>query len=96
MLVAHLVPRLWGRSCTSSSLLSRFCPCRDHYTPKDSESIPTGEILPVKGTPFDFGSPHSIASRLSQVPGGYDHNFVLQGLGKQAKFKVHNQRASER
>eukprot|EP00891_Asterochloris_glomerata_P000725 jgi/Astpho2/725/e_gw1.00015.18.1_t len=60
----------------------------DHYTPKDSESIPTGEILPVKGTPFDFGSPHSIGSRLSQVPGGYDHNFVLQGLGKQAKFKM--------
>ena len=50
----------------------------------------------MKGTPFDFGSPHTISSRLSQVPGGYDHNFVLQGLGKQAKFKVHNQRASER
>lgn len=29
-----------------------------HYTPADSTLIPTGEIPPVKGTPFDFRTPH--------------------------------------
>ncbi|MBZ4677160.1 MAG: galactose-epimerase [Anaerophaga sp.] len=48
-----------------------------HYTPVNSELIPTGEILPVEGTPFDFTEPHEIGARIDQVPGGYDHNFVL-------------------
>ncbi|HHF52123.1 MAG TPA: galactose mutarotase [Candidatus Aminicenantes bacterium] len=51
----------------------------DKYTPVDGELIPTGEILPVKGTPMDFTSPTAIGRRIGQVPGGYDHNFVLNG-----------------
>ncbi len=51
----------------------------DKYTPVDGELIPTGEILPVKGTPLDFTSPTAIGERIEQVPGGYDHNFVLNG-----------------
>lgn len=47
------------------------------YTPVDQLLIPTGEIAPVAGTPFDFTTPHVIGSRIDQVPGGYDHNFVL-------------------
>jgi aldose 1-epimerase len=47
------------------------------YTPVDSELIPTGEIAPVEGTPFDFRKPHVIGARIDEVPGGYDHNFVL-------------------
>ena len=47
------------------------------YTPVNSELIPTGEIAPVKGTPFDFLEPHSIGERIDQTQGGYDHNFVL-------------------
>jgi aldose 1-epimerase len=52
----------------------------DHYTPVDETSIPTGEIAPVKGTPFDFTTPHKIGERIDQTPGkpnGYDHNYVL-------------------
>ncbi len=49
----------------------------DHYTPVDNGLIPTGEIKAVKGTAFDFTSPHKIGERIDQVPGGYDHNFVL-------------------
>ena len=49
----------------------------DHYTPVDSTLIPTGEIKAVKGTPFDFTSPKKIGRDFSAVPGGYDHNFVL-------------------
>jgi aldose 1-epimerase len=57
----------------------------DHYTPKDENSIPTGEIRAVKGTPMDFTTPHAIGSRFSQLeekPIGYDHNYVLHGGGK--------------
>ncbi len=50
----------------------------DAYTPVDSTLIPTGKILPVKGTPFDFTKPMAIGARIAQVPGGYDHNFVLR------------------
>jgi len=49
----------------------------DRYTPVDSTLIPTGQISSVKGTPFDFTVPHTIGERIAQVPGGYDHNFVL-------------------
>jgi aldose 1-epimerase len=49
----------------------------DKYTPVDTTLIPTGELRPVKGTPFDFTSPMRIGARIDSVPGGYDHNFVL-------------------
>jgi len=49
----------------------------EKYTSVDQELIPTGEILSVKGTPFDFTSPNPIGERIDHVPGGYDHNFVL-------------------
>jgi aldose 1-epimerase len=54
----------------------------DRYTPVDSTFIPTGEILPVKGTPLDFTHPTAIGARISEIkgdPGGYDHNLVLNG-----------------
>lgn len=53
------------------------------FTPVDSLLIPTGEIRPVAGTPFDFTKPHMIGERIDQdydqlIYGkGYDHNFVL-------------------
>lgn len=49
----------------------------DSYTPVDSTLIPTGEIKPVKGTPFDFRSPKKIGRDIGLVKGGYDHNWVL-------------------
>jgi len=56
-----------------------------HYTPTDDEQIPTGQIASVKGTPLDFTTPTRIGLRIGQLkpkPGGYDHNFVLDGDGK--------------
>ncbi|GAA3944496.1 aldose epimerase family protein [Hymenobacter algoricola] len=47
------------------------------YTVVDDTLIPTGELRAVADTPFDFRTPHPIGARLSQVPGGYDHNWVL-------------------
>jgi aldose 1-epimerase len=51
----------------------------DAYTPVDEGLIPTGEILPVKGTPIDFTSPKPIGAQIAEVKGGYDLNFVLRG-----------------
>ena len=47
------------------------------YSPVDEGLIPTGQIAPVAGTPFDFTKPAVIGARIARVPGGYDHNFVL-------------------
>ncbi|HUN65284.1 MAG TPA: aldose epimerase family protein [Bacteroidota bacterium] len=63
----------------------------DRYTPVDSGLIPTGELAPVEGTPFDFRKPQAIGLRIGQRDpqleraGGYDHNFVLNG-GPGLKF----------
>ena len=46
------------------------------YTPVDEQGIPTGEVLPVEGTPFDFVIPRTI--RLCEgEETRYDHNFCL-------------------
>ena len=49
----------------------------DKYTPVNDELIPSGEIADVKGTPLDFTKLTTIGSRIGEVKGGYDHNFVL-------------------
>lgn len=55
----------------------------DYYVPIDDTSIPTGEIESVKGTPFDFTTPHAVGERIdadhiqTKRGAGYDHCFVL-------------------
>jgi len=55
----------------------------DRYTPVDEHAIPTGELAPVAGTPFDFRLPKAIGpGQRSNHPQivrsfGYDHNWVL-------------------
>jgi aldose 1-epimerase len=55
----------------------------DTYTPDDATLIPTGELAPVEGTPFDFRVPKAIGpgqrSNHEQIVigKGYDHNWVL-------------------
>ncbi len=59
----------------------------DFYTPNSDECIPTGEVLSVKNTPFDFTSKSSLDLRLKseyeQIKkfNGFDHNFVPNGQG---------------
>ena len=56
------------------------------FTPVDSNLIPTGEIRPVEGTPFDFRTPHLIGERIGEeyeqliLGRGYDHNYVLDNI----------------
>jgi aldose 1-epimerase len=53
------------------------------FTPVDSTLIPTGELKPVAGTPFDFRTPTTIGARINQndeqlkFGKGYDHNWVM-------------------
>lgn len=52
------------------------------YTPVDATLIPTGELAPVKGTPFDFTAAKPIGRDLKATGGdpiGFDHNFVVDG-----------------
>jgi len=59
----------------------------DRFTPVDKTLIPTGELRPVKGTPFDFTTATRIGSRIDdnydqlQLGHGYDHNFVINRKG---------------
>lgn len=55
----------------------------DFYLPTDNTNIPTGEILKVEGTPFDFRTPKAIGRDINceheqlTYGNGYDHCFVL-------------------
>jgi aldose 1-epimerase len=55
----------------------------DKFTPVDKNLIPTGELRPVKGTPFDFTTSTKIGARIDDnyeqlvLGHGYDHNFVI-------------------
>jgi aldose 1-epimerase len=59
----------------------------DRFTPVDKNLIPTGELRPVKGTPFDFTTQTKIGARIDDnydqlvLGHGYDHNFVINRNG---------------
>ncbi len=70
----------------------------DKFTPVDGGLIPTGELRPVAGTPFDFTTPSAIGARIGQTQDeqivlgqGYDHNWVLNKRGSELSLaaKVH-------
>lgn len=59
--------------------------CGDAYTRADEQSIPTGEIISVEGTPMDFRKGKAIGAEIEtdyeaiKFGGGYDHNWVING-----------------
>jgi aldose 1-epimerase len=63
----------------------------DYYTPVSKVLIPTGELLSVEGTPFDFRKATTIGARINdnneqlKIAGGYDHNWVLRGHNGEVK-----------
>jgi aldose 1-epimerase len=74
----------------------------DSMTPVDSTLIPTGEISPVAGTPFDFRTPMQIGARIDQrqntqirYGGGYDHNFVVNRGNAGADSLIHAAHVAE-
>lgn len=57
-----------------------------YFTPTDDSNIPTGEILNVSGTPFDFTKPSRIGKNIDvdneqlKFGAGYDHNWIINKL----------------
>ncbi len=60
----------------------------DAYTPVAGKFIPTGELAPVEGTPFDFRIAKAVGKDIDaehdqiKISGGYDHNWVLNNQDK--------------
>lgn len=50
------------------------------------DQIPTGKIIPVAGTPFDFNISKKINHRMTEVPMGYDDNFVFDNESGELKY----------
>jgi aldose 1-epimerase len=71
----------------------------DAYTPVDSTLIPTGSILAVTGTPFDFRTPKPIGRDIAcddiqlKYGRGFDHNWVLNGTGMREVAGLHDPRS---
>ena len=68
-----------------SILGHRLTIAADSILPVDAGLIPTGILMPVEGTPFDFREAIEIGARINdenqqlELGGGYDHNWVLNG-----------------
>ena len=66
----------------------------DTFTPANDKLIPTGEMRPVEGTPFDFRTPKAIAQDINAdyeqlvLGNGYDHNWVLNTAGDVSKVAL--------
>jgi aldose 1-epimerase len=62
------------------------------YTPVNANLIPTGELAPVAGTPFDFLKPTVIGARIDadneqlKLARGYDQNWVLDAGGRKVEL----------
>ncbi len=79
----HSYFNLAGAACGKDVLTHQLYIDSAAITPVDAALIPTGELLPVAGTPFDFNVMKEIGQDIGSeheqmiLGGGYDHNFVL-------------------
>ncbi len=85
-LTNHAYYNLAGEKNRGSVLEHRLVLHADRYTPVGEDLIPTGDVLSVAATPFDFRSSSSIGDRIDanqqlRARNGYDHNWVLTGTG---------------
>ena len=80
----HALFNLSGNCSPGGALNARLTIPAGRYTPVSELLIPTGELSPVDGTPFDFRSGRMLDEALRdgkneqiRIGRGYDHNFVL-------------------
>jgi aldose 1-epimerase len=81
-LTNHTYYNMAGWGPTENQVLTVMA---DQMTPTDAFKVPTGEITPVAGTPFDFRTPKPVGRDIRSTDPqmllgapGYDHNFVLR------------------
>lgn len=95
-LTNHSLFNLAGAASGRDVLGQRLTIASSAYTPVDNGLIPTGELRPVAGGPFDFRNPHLIGERIHDgadpqlvLGRGYDHNFVIDGgVTAEPKFQA--------
>lgn len=82
-LTNHSYFNLAGHERTERAMQQLLTMPARFFNPDDAQSIPTGELRPVEGTPFDFRLPKPIGQDLDEdyepllLQGGYDHNFEV-------------------
>lgn len=83
-LTNHLYLNLAGAAANTLAG-HRFQIAADRYLETDALRLPTGKLLEVGGTPFDFRTAASVSARLPSVAGGYDHSLLFsKPLGQYA------------
>ena len=95
-LTNHALFNLAGEGAPGGALGHRMTVAAHRYTPVDAALIPTGELRPVAGTPFDFTSGRIIDEVVRDgrdqqivIGRGVDHNFVLDaGKTRDPKLAV--------
>jgi aldose 1-epimerase len=80
----HALFNMAGQCPAEGAMGNRLTMPASRYTPVNAALIPTGELAPVAGTPFDFRKPKALAEGLRNsrdpqvlVGRGFDHNWVL-------------------
>lgn len=91
-LTNHSYFNLSGRNFGFNSILKhKLYINADKFTVNDKNSLPTGEIRDVSGTPMDFTEPKEIGKEINDdydqlvLAKGYDHNWILNDDSKPLK-----------
>lgn len=78
-LTNHSYFNLNGNGAVLSHRLKLFA---DEYAETGAGLIPTGRLLPVYGTAYDFTEEKPISEVLAALPNGLDTSFILPGAGE--------------
>lgn len=79
---------LGGHNSPGNILHDQLRVSASNFIELDQNLVPTGNILPVRDTPYDFQDLHAIQSRFQKLKDGYEVNYVLDQEKKNKKDNV--------